>query len=70
MLTVRPWPNDQTLLVKHQRFASQVMFDRLTTSQNIAQQAELICDVLEKVQKHFMLIISKTCLTSNVSQNG
>ncbi len=24
--TVRPWPNDQTLLVKHLKFASQEMF--------------------------------------------
>ncbi len=32
----RPLPNDQTLLVKHFKFALQQMFDRLVTSKNIA----------------------------------
>ncbi len=36
--TVRPWPNDKTLLVKPFKFALQQMFDRLATSQNIAVQ--------------------------------
>ncbi len=36
----RSWPHDQTVFVKHLRFALQEMPGRLATSQNIIRQAE------------------------------
>ncbi len=41
MWCLRPWPNDQTLLVQCFNFAFQKMIDRLATSKNIAWQAKV-----------------------------
>ncbi len=35
---LRPWPNDQTLLVQHFKFALQQMFDYMATSKNIVDK--------------------------------
>ncbi len=42
-----PWSNDQTLFVKHLKFAFETMFERRENNQN------LFCIVSEKVQKTF-----------------
>ncbi len=62
---------NQTLFVKHLRFALQTMFDRLATSQNIASKAERLSNhAKKKLQKHLLLFTNKKCLTSNVLRLG
>ncbi len=61
--------------VKHLRFALQIMFDCLTTSQNIARQARISkkcsqCFRNSLEIKHFLVDEKKKCLTSIILQRG
>ncbi len=49
----KPWPNDQTLLVKHFRCALQAMFDHFATPQNIVRQAEFVWQISLKTPNTF-----------------
>ncbi len=76
VLNIRPWPNDQTLFVKHLKCASKV-FEQLATAQKIyyKQKRSLLRDLREKQSflkssNHFLLDASKECLTGNVSGRG
>ncbi len=58
-------PIDQTLLVKHLRFALQWMCDCFATSQTLLDKTISSQSFWESL-KHFLLVKSKRCLTTNV----
>ncbi len=65
VLTLMPWPNDQTLFAKHLRFAFQAMFGRSPTSQTLFDKHNSRNNVLKNLET-FSASHKQNHLNSNV----